>query len=76
MSPFGMFHTAVSILPIGFGLIAFAKFGGIDPKTRVGKWYLLTMLAGSVSSWWFIATKGFNPAQVLATSKRSKVSGS
>ena len=65
MSPFGMFHTAVSVLPIAFGLVAFARYGGIDPKTRAGKWYLLTMLAGSVSSWWFIATKGFNPAQVL-----------
>lgn len=65
MSPFGMFHTVVSVLPVWFGLVAFARHGSIDPKTRAGKWYLLTMLAGSVSSWGFIATNGFNAAQVL-----------
>jgi hypothetical protein len=65
MSPLGIFHTAVSVLPIGFGLVAFARFGSIDPRTRVGKLYLLTMLIGSVTSFGFIATKGFTPAQVL-----------
>lgn len=65
MSPLGIVHTAVSVLPIGFGLFAFARYGAIDPRTRVGKLYLLTMLLGSVTSWGFIATKGFTPGQVL-----------
>jgi hypothetical protein len=65
MSPFGMLHTAISVLPIGLGLVAFARHGAIDPRTRTGRWYLYTMLAGSVSSFGFILTKGFTPAQVL-----------
>jgi len=65
MSPFGIFHTAISVLPIGLGLYAFARHGGIDPRTRSGKWYLFTMLAGTVSAFGFIVTKGFSPAQVL-----------
>ncbi len=65
MSPFGMFHTAVSILPIGFGLLAFVRDGKIDPENRVGKLYLGTMFLGSVTAFGFIVTKGFTPAQVL-----------
>ncbi len=58
-------HTAVSILPIGFGLVSFARYGKIDPKTRLGKWYLGTMLAGTVSGFGFIFTLGFTPGQVF-----------
>jgi hypothetical protein len=65
MSGFAMLHTAISILPLGFGLAAFQRNGLIDPKTRVGKWYIVTMLAGTISSWGFLLTKGFNEAQVL-----------
>lgn len=65
MSPFGILHTTISILPIGFGLAAFLRDGTIDLKTKLGKWYFGTMLAGSLSSLGFIVTKGFTPAQVL-----------
>ena len=65
MSPFGIFHTAVSILPIGFGLFAFVRDERIDPENRVGKLYLGTMLLGCVTAFGFIATKGFSPAQML-----------
>jgi hypothetical protein len=65
MSPFGIFHTAISVLPVGLGLLAFVRDGKIDPKTRVGKWYLGTMLVGTVSSWGFLPSKGFTPGQVL-----------
>lgn len=65
MSPLGIFHTAVSVLPIGFGLIAFIRDGKIDPRNRLGKLYLLTMLLGSVTALGFIPTHGFGPPQVL-----------
>lgn len=65
MSPFGIFHTTISVLPIGFGLAAFIRDGKIDLKTKLGKWYFGTMLAGSISSFGFIPSKGFTPAQVL-----------
>jgi hypothetical protein len=65
MSAFGAFHTAISVLPIFLGLYAFLRDGKIDPRNLVGKLYLLTMLAGSVSSWGFIPERGFTPGQVL-----------
>jgi len=65
MSPFGIFHTTISVLPIGFGLAAFIRDGRIDLKTKLGKWYFGTMLAGSLSSFGFIPSKGFTPGQVL-----------
>lgn len=65
MSTFGILHTLVSVLPVGFGLVAFARLGRIDPRTRLGRLYLITMFAGTVSSFGFLVTRGFNPAQVL-----------
>jgi hypothetical protein len=65
MTAFTLLHTAVSVLPVGFGLAAFARHGTIDPQTRTGKWYLGTMLAGTVTGFGFIPTLGFTPGQVL-----------
>src|SRR5207248_6137113 len=65
MTAFTLLHTAVSVLPVGFGLAAFARHGGIDPTTRLGKWYVGTMLAGTVSGFGFLLTLGFTPGQVL-----------
>lgn len=65
MTAFTALHTLVSVLPVGFGLYAFARHGGIDPRTRPGRWYLGTMLAGTVSGFGFILTLGFTPGQVL-----------
>ena len=65
MTAFILLHTAVSVLPIGFGLVSFARYGKIDPKTRLGKWYLGTMFAGAVSGFGFLLTLGFTPGQVF-----------
>lgn len=65
MTAFTLLHTAISLLPVGFGLYAFARYGGIDPRTHSGRWYIGTMLAGAVSGFGFIVTRGFTPGQVL-----------
>lgn len=65
MTAFTLAHTVVSLLPVGFGLYAFARHGRIDPATRSGKWYVGTMIVGSVSGLGFLATIGFTPGQVL-----------
>jgi hypothetical protein len=65
MTALTVFHTAISVLPIGLGMIAFARDGKIDPKTRLGKLYLATMMIGSVSSFGFIPALGFTPGQVF-----------
>jgi hypothetical protein len=65
MTAFTLLHTIVSVLPVGFGLAAYLRHGAIDPKTRLGRWYLGTMLAGTVTGFGFILTLGFTPGQVL-----------
>jgi hypothetical protein len=66
MNAFTLLHTTISVLPIGFGLYAFARRGKIDPATRSGKWYLGTMLAGTITGFGFLATIGFTPGTVLS----------
>lgn len=65
MKAFTILHTVISLLPVGIGLAAFLKHKAIDPKTRLGKWYIGTMLAGTLTGFGFIATLGFTPGQVL-----------
>lgn len=65
MIAFTLLHTVVSLLPVGLGLAAYARHGAIDPRTRLGRWYVGTMLAGTVTGFGFILTIGFTPGQVL-----------
>jgi len=65
MSALGIFQTAVSILPIGFGLAALIRDRKIDPKNLIGKLYIGTMLLGCITALGFIPSKGFGPPQVL-----------
>jgi hypothetical protein len=65
VTAFVILHTLVSVLPVAFGLYAFVRHGKIDPRTRSGKWYVGTMLAGTVSGFGFLLTLGFTPGQVL-----------
>lgn len=65
MTAFTLAHTAVSLLPVGFGVYALARHGRIDPDARSGRWYVGTMVAGAVSGFGFLFTLGFTPGQVL-----------
>jgi hypothetical protein len=65
MLTLGIFHTAVSVLPIGFGLLAIIRDRKIDLKTWMGKLYLITMFIGSVTALGFIPSRGFTPGEGL-----------
>src|SRR4051812_19665781 len=65
MTAFTLAHTAISLLPVGLGLAAYARHGRIDPRTATGKWYVGTMIAGAVTGFGFLVTIGFTPGQVL-----------
>jgi hypothetical protein len=65
MKAFTLLHTVISLLPVGFGLAAYLKHKAIDPKTRLGRWYVGTMLAGTLTGVGFVFTLGFTPGQVL-----------
>ena len=55
ISTFGWVHTLVSLSAIGFGLYAFVKEGRVNRRTSSGKWYLGTMLFGSVTAFGFFS---------------------
>lgn len=66
LSPLGVFHTAVSVLPVFLGAAAFFNRGRIDPRTWVGTGYLGTMLIGSVTAFGISKNGGFNFGHVLS----------
>jgi hypothetical protein len=65
MSAFGFVHTAVSLLPIGFGLYALLRHGKIDLATRSGNAYFVTMLLGSATGFVIFAHGGFSLGHAL-----------
>jgi hypothetical protein len=65
MAAFTLFHTFISLLPVGFGLYGLSRDGRIDPKTTAGKWYLGTMIVGSLTGFGFLLKFGFTPGTVL-----------
>lgn len=65
MSTLGIIHTLVSVPPIVFGVWAFVRDGRIDPGTRVGKAYVISMVASVVTSFGLSSTGGFNPGHAL-----------
>lgn len=66
LSPLGIFHTAVSVLPIFLGAAAFINRGRIDPRAWAGKGYLATMLIGSLTAFGISKNGGFNFGHVLS----------
>lgn len=65
MSTLGIIHTAVSLPPLVFGLWGLLRDGRIDPANRVGRGYLLSMVASIVTSFGLSSTGGFNPGHAL-----------
>ncbi|WP_394781308.1 hypothetical protein [Undibacterium sp.] len=65
LSIFGAVHTALSLIPIVAGLIAFRRYGKIDPSTGAGKIYWIGMVASVVTAFGLSSTGGFNPGHAL-----------
>lgn len=65
MSTLGIIHTVLSLPPIVFGVWGFLRDGRIDPGTRVGRLYLLGMVASILTSFGLSSTGGFNPGHGL-----------
>ena len=66
LTPFGIFHTAVSVLPIVFGAWALLRDGKIDISNRMGMLYLITMVIGCVTGLFIFHHGGFGPGHVLS----------
>ncbi len=64
-SPLGIVHTALSLLPVFFGAWALLRTGYIEPRSSLGKWYLVGMVVSIATSFGLSSTGGFNEAHAL-----------
>ena len=65
LSALGAVHTALSLIPVAAGLVAFARYGRIDPASGIGKVYWGGMLASVVTSFGLSSTGHFNAGHAL-----------
>ncbi|MHA4868488.1 hypothetical protein ACXZ1M_12395 [Duganella sp. PWIR1] len=65
MSAVGVVHTILSLIPLVAGLVAFKRYGKIDPTTGAGKVYWIGMAASVLTAFGLSSTGGFNPGHAL-----------
>jgi hypothetical protein len=65
LSTLGIAHTALSLIPLVAGIVAFVRFGAIDPATRVGRIYLGGLVLSVLTAFGLSSTGGFNPGHAL-----------
>jgi uncharacterized membrane protein len=66
ITPFGMFHTAVSLLSLFAGLYGLLRFGDIRYARTSGKTYVLATIVTCVTGLFIFRHGGFNEAHVLS----------
>lgn len=65
LSPLGVVHTAISLIPIVAGVYGFIRHRAIDPVTRAGKLYLLGLVLSVATSFTVSSTGGLNPGHAF-----------
>ena len=65
VSSLGAVHTLVSLLTVAAGLYSFARYRGIDGKTRSARIYVAGMVASVFTSFGLSSTGGFNVGHAL-----------
>jgi uncharacterized membrane protein len=65
LTPFGEFHTAVSLVAVVAGLVAFARYKAISPRTLAGKVYIGMTVATCVTGFFIFHHGGFGKPHVL-----------
>lgn len=65
LSPLGIVHTAISLVPIVAGVYGFIRYRAINPATRAGQLYLLGLVLSVVTSFTVSSTGGLNPGHAF-----------
>lgn len=65
LSLLGVVHTAVSLPPVVAGLYGFARYRTIEPATRSGRIYLVSLALSVFTAFGLSSTGGFNPGHAL-----------
>ena len=66
MTPFGWFHTAISIVAVVAGIVAFVRYKQISTANSVGMLYVLMTVLSCVTGLFIFHHGGFGPGHVLA----------
>ncbi|PZP29449.1 MAG: hypothetical protein DI603_17455 [Roseateles depolymerans] len=65
LSTLGILHTAISLIPLVAGLVAFARHRRILPGTTSGRAYLAGLALSVLTAFGLSSTGGFNPGHAL-----------
>jgi len=65
LTPLGTFHTAISLIAVGSGLVALVRDKAIFPKTQVGRIYVITTVITCVTGFGIFAHGTFGAPHVL-----------
>jgi len=66
ISPFGMFHTAIALVAVFFGIRALMKYGEIGTRTRSGSLYVWLTAATAFTGLFIFRHGGFGVPHVLS----------
>src|SRR5438046_10428090 len=69
LTPFGAFHTAISLVAVLAGLVAFIRYKAISPRTLAGKIYIAMTVATCVTGFFIFHHGGFGKPHVLGIVK-------
>jgi len=65
LTPLGAFHTAVSLIAVGSGLMALFRDKAISPRARAGRIYVVTTVITCLTGFGIFRHGGFGPAHAL-----------
>jgi len=65
LTPFGAFHTAISLVAVLAGLVAFIRYKAISPRSLAGKVYIGMTVATCVTGFFIFHHGGFGKPHVL-----------
>lgn len=65
LSPLGVVHTAISLVPIVAGLYSCVRHRAIEPATPSGKVYLVGLVLSVLTAFGLSSTGGFNPGHAV-----------
>jgi len=60
ISPLGVIHTVISLVPVIAGIYAFVRYRQIDTMTRSGRVYLISLTLAVLTSFGVSSTGGLN----------------
>lgn len=65
ITPFGMFHTVISLIAVVAGIVALVRDGKITPRDRVGQIYVIMTILTCLTGFFIFHHGGFGKPHIL-----------